>query len=479
MKNLKIILSVVMFGVLVFIAPACSGNTADDPDSGEPQGVNGFDPADTAEPTEDTPEFPVTDMGGREFKILTAGWWGAEFMEVRDLAPEEQTADPLNDAAYNRKAKIEELYNCRIVQIQGEDEAVSLLQTAVRAGDQAYDIAMIRGINFAGLLTDNYIIEMSELENIDFENPWWRQKSSDALLIGGKRFGLSGSISTREISLAALVMFNKTITGDYNLESPYELVQNGGWTIDKMAEMSRQVSRDLNGDGIMTEDDMWGISYDRDRVWNLLNGCGIKLMETDSGGALQITVDADGNISKIQNILSVFYDEAYSANTRRIPVDFRQDNVLFRFEWAVGAVDMREYDTDFGIIPVPKYNAAQPEYMPNVYGLGVPIICVPSVNSELADTGLFMEVLSYEGYRNVIPVFYENILKTRTARDDESEEMIEYIFNNLHYDTGTFINFGGFAQDISMLAEDLNANIASFVERNKPRLERELQRITE
>ena len=92
-------------------------------------------------------------------------------------------------------------------------------------------------------------------------------------------------------------------------------------------------------------------------------------------------------------------------------------------------------------------------------------------------TGMLMEALSYEGYKSVIPVFYENILKTKSARDNESEDMIDYIFENLYYDMGTLINFGNFTQDICEMADTLNTNIASFVEKNKSKAEKEIQKI--
>jgi ABC-type glycerol-3-phosphate transport system substrate-binding protein len=401
-------------------------------------------------------------------------------MEVHDICPEEYLGEPLNDAAYDRKAKIEETYNCIVTQVAGSYEPgddVRRIQTSVQAGDPIYDIAMMRGINFTNLLIKNYLLELGELQDINFDNPWWRKKSSDALLLGGKRYGVSGNISSMEISLAALICFNKSIVQDYGLESPYELVKSGNWTLDKLGEMAKHVARDLNGDGKMTDADIWGISYDRDRVWNLLNSCGVNMLELDSGGYPQITVDAGENIYKIQNILTVLFDESYSANGRRIAVPFTSERVLFRLDWANGVVELRGFDVDFGIIPFPKYNNDQKEYMSNVYGLGVPIICVPSTNTDMENTGLFMEAFSYEGQKSVIPVFYENILKTKVARDGESESMIDYIFGNIHYDTGTLLNFDSFTQRICEMAETLDTNIASFVEKNKTKCEREIQKI--
>jgi len=476
MKKIRFVVLILL--CVSMILPSCSnkpGNTG-----GETQESGENITAVPEEMTEPEPEFPAKDMNGKEFKIITAGWWDAAIMEIRDICPEEYTGEPLNDSAYDRKLKIEEKYNCKVTQIAGSYEPnddLTRVQKSVQSGTHIYDVAMMRGINFTGLLTKNYLLELGELQNIDFENSWWRKKCSDALRIGGKRYGVSGNISTVEISLGALICFNKSIVKNYGLESPYELVKTGDWTLDKLAEMSKKVAHDLNGDGKMTDADMWGISYDRDRVWNLLNSCGINLMGLDADGFPRITLDEGENIYKIQNVLTVLFDESYSANARRISVGFTTERVLFRFDWANGVVDLRSYDVDFGIIPFPKYNKEQPEYLSNVYGLGVPIICVPTTNTDMENTGLFMEAFSYEGQKRVIPVFYENILKTKVTRDDESADMIDYIFGNLQYDTGTLLNFDDFTQRICEMAETLNTNIASFVEKNKPKCEKAVQKI--
>jgi ABC-type glycerol-3-phosphate transport system substrate-binding protein len=473
MAKAKLIVFALLCAAIVL--QACSSNSGSPAD--DTQGLQNTAPA--AE-EEAEPIIPAQDMNGKEITIITAGWWDSTSLEVHDICPDEYYGEPLNDSAYDRKIKIEEKYNCKIAQVHGSYEPgddVKKVQLSVKAGDHAYDVAMMRGINFTGLLAGNYLLEMGELLNIDFENPWWRKNCSEALRIGGTRYGVSGNISSVEINMASLVCFNKNVIKDHGFESPYELVKSGNWTIDKMMEMAKQAARDIDGDGRMTDADMWGINYDRDRVWNLLNSSGVKMMEIDSQGFPRITIDEGDNLSKIQNIFIKLFDESFASNARRISGTFVLERALFRLDWALGVIDLREHDFDFGVVPLPKYNAEQKDYMPNVYGLGVPIVCVPSTNTDMENTGAFMEAFSYEGYKSVIPIFYENVLKTKSARDSESEDMIDYIFGNLHFDTGTLLNFDNFTQRICEMAETLDTNIASFVEKNKARTEKEIQKI--
>ncbi|MCL2158610.1 MAG: extracellular solute-binding protein [Oscillospiraceae bacterium] len=447
-----------------------------------PESTNGDFPTEKAEDATD-PEFPEVNMGQKQFNIFTSGWWGDGTMiyEVTDLVPAELLGEPVNDAAYNRRIKIEDTYNCKINQVIGSydpSDDVTKLQRAVRSGDNTYDIAMMRGLNFQNLLTGNFLCDLDELDNIDFGNAWWNQKCSEALKIGNKRYGVSGYFSMLEINLASIIMFNKTLITDYALESPYELVKSGKWTFDKMISMAKNIARDLDGDGVMTEDvDLWGINYDRDRLWNLLNSCGIKILESGTDGYPQINIDAGENVAKIQKIFLDLFDESYSANNRRTGGSFSEGGVLFFFRFALAITQWRAEDVDFGIIPLPKYDEAQGDYMSNVYGFGLPIICVPTTNGDMENTGLFMEVFSYEGQKSLVPEYYENLLKTKSARDNESSEMLDYIFGNLYYDTGTLINISSFAQKLCEMCETLDTNVVSFVEKNLPPYEAALAKI--
>ncbi|MCL2518813.1 MAG: hypothetical protein FWF15_09645 [Oscillospiraceae bacterium] len=471
MRKISIIIAILLCLSIILLACAEKAGEVKDTTAGTELG----------ETVPELPAVPVKNFGGREFTIFTSNWWDVASMMAFDITPEEYNGEPLNDAAYERKTRIEEMYNCKISQIQGVYDTApdtATLQKSVNSGDPLCDFAMMRGLYFTGLLTDNYIINLDELKNVDFDNPWWRKECSDALLIGGKRYGVSGSISTMEIALTAMMAFNKNIVVDYVLDSPYDLVKSGSWTYDKVIEMCKAVAHDLNGDGIMDDNDLWGISYGRDQIWNLINSCGVKMMEIDSDGYPQYVIDLPEHLPKAINILEKLFNKDYSYNSWHTTSNWSRQGTLFTVPWANGVIGNRSLEFDFGIIPLPKYDTAQNDYMSNIYGLGLLITCIPITNNDLDDTGLFMEALSYEGYKNVFPVYYENLLKTKGARDSESEDMIDYIFGNLYYDTGTLIDFNGFAQYICYhTTEGYDTNLASMIASQKPAAEAFIKKV--
>ncbi len=55
--------------------------------------------------------------------------------------------------------------------------------------------------------------------------------------------------------------------------------------------------------------------------------------------------------------------------------------------------------------------------------------------------GIILEAMSYYGYENIIPVYKEIALKTKTARDNESADMLDIIFDTIYFDFGTNIMY--------------------------------------
>ena len=77
--------------------------------------------------------------------------------------------------------------------------------------------------------------------------------------------------------------------------------------------------------------------------------------------------------------------------------------------------------------------------------------------------------MAYESRYTVLPAYYSINFKTKFARDEESEAMIDVILNNRLYDVGemySISNMGEFFRDLSAGKN----NLASFWERHGDRV---------
>ena len=51
-------------------------------------------------------------------------------------------------------------------------------------------------------------------------------------------------------------------------------------------------------------------------------------------------------------------------------------------------------------------------------------------------TGVILEAMASDSAQNLVPAFYETLLKSKHTRDNESEDMLEIVFGNRVFDWG-------------------------------------------
>ena len=493
MKKFKIVIIVLLCLAFAMTFAACAKNEEKKPDEGATTAAaDGDKGAETTEAVKDpdAPDIPPLDMSGRTFTFLTSNW-GNDANLSADVGAEEDSDDPIYDAAYKRRIKIEETYNVKIRQFVVADpkEATATYQKTIQAGDKSYDVGITTCSSFASLLTGNFLVDWKNLTYADMDKPYWNKNFYDSMSIMGRHFAADGDISKRRLECTWIMCFNKQMIADNVFDSPYDLVKNGKWTYEKMHEMAKKVARDVNGDGKMRrqDDDIWGINYTGDTIMGIINCCGVKIAEVNKEGIPEFTINSEVNINKLFRIYTDMRDNTYSIDTLFAPgadvgafADaelFGQNKCLFLACASHNISQMREGDTtdyglramegDFGIIPYPKWDEAQDKYMPHTAGNYHPVMHIPQTNEDLDATGIILEAMSYEGMKTIKPAFYESLLKTKTARDSESAEMLDFIFGNLSYDIGNMYNFGEITGVFGyQMSTNPKANIVSTVEKN-------------
>ena len=96
------------------------------------------------------------------------------------------------------------------------------------------------------------------------------------------------------------------------------------------------------------------------------------------------------------------------------------DQMLFYVERIVVTEKLRAVESDFGILPVPKFDENQKNYGHSVSIHNSGILTVPLNAVELEMTGILLEALAAESRYVVIPAYYDIVLKDKYTRDVES-----------------------------------------------------------
>lgn len=480
-KKLLCIILTVFLIVTTVLLTACGndsdgGNAAENPDNNGGAAENLTENEQESQENQRVlSEAPVKDFEGYEYRILSraesyALWTGT------DADAEEENGDLINDAVYKRNRIIEEKYNIQIVAKPSEDIPASA-KNAIMSGSDEYDIMMGPLANgFANVLSmGGMLLDLKTIPYLDLEKPWYDQKANTHLTISNKLYVTMSDIGKVDKDATWSYLFNKQLISDYSLENPYQLVRDGKWTIDKMLEMCKGISRDLNGDGAMGIEDMYGYAGETYNMYLALLSSGSSIAKKDANDLPLYTGLDDMGINTFHKFLEMMGDKTltlraddyYSSGltvwggTGIMDTAFMEDRILF-FDTSMARVQFyRNMASDFGIIPPPKRDEAQKEYICSVSANSTNSLTIPTTISNVERTGIITDALAAESLYTLIPAYYELQLKTKFARDDESAEMLDIIFAGRMFDLALIYDWAGVTSTFSTATQNNSPDIVS------------------
>ncbi|MGI6202847.1 MAG: hypothetical protein ACOYID_05530 [Eubacteriales bacterium] len=485
-RILSISLAILLLGVtLVSCSDGTGGQTADTTSAGQSASD------DTGEvDTRVYPELPDMDFDGYTFKVLHWYVTGWDHRMNKDIFAEVETGDPINDAVYKRNSIINDKYNVNFsIQNEPHNEVISMTQKFVNAGEDAYDVVYARMVDVTSLLTGGYFLDLNTLPYVDFSKPWWDHNSVERLSVLGKLYLVASDINIIDKDATAAIAFNKQYAAEEQLPNLYELVENGTWTMDKMMSLYKGKSRDLNGDGqIDADNDVYAFLGKHDVAASFFLGGGGSFVSKDENDEPYLSFESERNYNIAQKIFDIMYDEHhfYNQHLMQKTIDdyafeqlFPNGHGLFYWMRLDNVTTMRASETDFGILPIPKYDEAQTRYysMVSVHTSG--LITVPKTAQDPGRTGFILEALSAESKYTLIPAYIEVALKGKYVRDNESEAMLDLIFATRTYDLGDVFNFGSLAGDWIGIAGTGNRDVASFYARHEKAAQKAIDKFIE
>ena len=421
------------------------------------------------------PGVEKQDYGGRDFNIVYPDW----SLYKNYYFTNESNGDIVNDAVYERSRRVEENFNIKLNYAtygDGRENSVfNAVQTAVLAGVSDYDLALthcVQGVS--GLVSSGFVLDWNRLPGVDLTKPYWNQSVRENFEVDGILPIMSSDYILPDVNS---IFFSKELIDRYELEDPYRLVLDGRWTWDKLQEMAKLVSSDLNGDSVMDENDQYGFVGELDwQFTSALTSCG-QLIAGSDGDTVRLVCENE----KTQSILDMLSDLIHRDNisyTWRFrveydpnsggtpPVDFGNGRALFYLTPLSLATTFRDANIEYGILPLPKYDETQSDYITlNWSGF----MCVPTTVSDQGLVGQVTEMLSAESCRTVIPAFFDVLLGEKIARDEEAKETLGIIFDSAVYDPG--VNLGLYDIVYAQLAADAPNN-SSYIAKNKGRFEK-------
>lgn len=443
--------------------------------------------------------LPEKDYGGKTVTFLVPGDTFTNYKSCEIMA-QETSPELLNDEVKKRNELVEERFNVTIDEIRTDSTQtmLQLIRNAVTSNLPDYDIVMPYIPDAATLALEDAFYLMNDLEYIDLTQSCWDQNAVKSLSINNKNYFATGDISLLTLACTHAIVFNKDMISEYSLDDPYKLVNDGKWTIDKLQEMAKKVTANVDGSDGMSCKDKYGFLINNNFVTSMYIGSGHTLTGKDSDDLPYIQIfeetetafpifnkifelvnDAQAT-GKIDDTAGTFYTSAvanggscWTAATESVANKL----ALFRAMAIIDIIDLGNYDCNFGILPAPKYDEIQDKYHSFVSTVYATSVAIPSSASDKEMSSIITQAMCEASTKTTKNAYFEVILKLRKIQDNESEEMLDKIFDGRVYDLGVIYGWGGtnsIGTFMNTVAFSGNQTFSSTLESITPTVEADL-----
>ena len=423
-------------------------------------------------------KLPQRDYEEREINFLVPGDWRELYKSV-EILEYETAPDIIKTAIKNRNEMVEERFNVKITETRTDSNQtmVQRIRTATLSSLPDYDIVMPAIPDAAMLALENSFYLLNDMEYVDLKNPCWDQNALSSLSINHKNYFATGDISLLTLGCTHAIIFNKDVVENQHLENPYELVQSGKWTIDKLQEMARKCTSDSDGEPGMSYKDNYGFLINSNFVTSMYVGSGHTLTSKDDEdkpviSIMKDTVTAANVFTKIFDLVNdetatgqidneagnyaVTAGQANKDKWTAANESVAEKKVLFRAMSIIDIPEIGKLEANYGVIPVPKFNQPQEDYHSLVSTLYATSCAIPISAEDPEMSSIIMQAMCEASTETTKYAYYQTILKDRYSKDDTTEEILDLIFANRVYDIGIVYNFGGSVWDANSLANFMN-----------------------
>ncbi len=412
------------------------------------------------------------DYGGKTFRVASLTYSAESY-----VVPEEKLnqGDLLIDAKHERTQKVADRFNVNfeVVYSGAYGELDDYVSKTVLAATDEFDLMDGMVMSMGGLVVKNLFLNWYDIEHIDFSRPWWYESNATELTYNDKAVIAISHLNYSAVSGSICFFFNKDMAEAYDLGDLYGVVLDGDWTFDYFTNLIKDIYSD-DGNDVRDTNDTYGMTQGtgtsiNSYLWAFDN----PVCKKNADGVPEVSVMTD----KIDGIVNAVYDFCFNTNgvycdpegetggyVEYVSDMFYGKKSIF-MQGSLGnatSEDMRNFDADYGILPLPKWDENQQDYHTMVGG-GHSALAVPKTVQDTEFVGRIVEALSAESWKLVTPTLYETALKTRYLRDSESKEVMDIIIEGTQFDFGTvYDNWQGFAFMLQFMMAADNKNFRSY-----------------
>ena len=487
LKTVSLILVAVL---LVAVLAACGGNPADT--GGKDTTPSDSKPSNGRDTIEDT---VPTDLNYSDRTDNTITFFARNNMEIfkYEICSEELMNDTLYDAIHYRNIDVENRLGVNIQHVLQDGSWANrqswfeVLSTAVNTNSSDYDAAAIYATVGAGYALQNLYYNLNDLSvqygdgYLDLEKPWWNQSIVNDCTMYGVLYFVGGDLTVSETYGTHLLWFNKDLFDqkfpEEGFSTLYDYVDDGTWTINKMADYVSQVWDDVNTNGVIDDGDVVGLKYWHDKhraqMDSWLYAMDIDVLERDVYGDYSVANFASRLVPAFELVESMYHGAGAlispSGDPNNEMTNFSAGNTLF----VVGAIGdgeaYRSATLNYGCLPMPKFNAEQEEYGNGMWTYSSLMVILSNLTHERAQmVSAVLELLAAESYKQVTPVYYSKVITGHYSKDEADARMFDIALETCRYGFETI--YSSAVSGISSIKgffQALDSDVQQVIDANK------------
>ncbi len=507
--NFKKALAFILAAQMLLAAVACNKPADDETDAPETNPVVETNAPETDAPAVETEpaetefdrmsvsdELPEMNFGDKDFRFMS------QERDAYQVYSEDTSGVGLDAEIYARNQRVEERFGVKIGVMTTDILTQDKIVQYTNVGEHVCEVVVHtqEGANTPPIYFgfENW----NDIPYLNFDKPWWNKEAIDNYTFGGYTFNLSSDLSISSMELAWCLAVNADLMEDwgYSIDSLYQLVRDGEWTLDKMIEITNTLWNDTNGDGLADAEDEFGYGSPVNAAADHING-GIGFFGTnnipwvttlgeqvmtknpDNYDMYEITILTEKLVGALETLVN-FHNNSKGVSLEALDTTYTSGNLgiyTAKFDIFRRYADVIDFTT--GVLPFPKYDAAQEEYLTspdNIFSMfGLPIT-IPKEDHEMV--GAIMEALSAESYKTTMPAYFDEALKGRYSSDEGMAEMVQLIADGRTFDYSgscaqSFPSEGKLPYTFSILIRQNNTDLASVIAQYRDHIERSISEL--
>lgn len=403
-------------------------------------------PNDTSAPSDtlnDADTLGDYDFKGAEYKILARE---STLRDFNDSDPKGVTV--INNAVFSRNEAVASRFNVKIKVEKtdgdwqtgaGNEPSGSAFsnkyQQITMSGWSEYSLVSAHMAMQTAMSVNGFTRDLTTLESVDMQKEWWSKPFYDACNIEGKFYVALGDITYSMYDYMEVIFFNETMAEQYlkdasgNPINLYDVVKSDdGWTWEKFVTYTKMVSYNQ-------DDPEYGLATNDHAVRTFLMAMDVTVSQKNSSTGLwefpKTLSEKTGRfddvadfVSKTQNVYFKIGDKSFIENGNDV---FNAGDALFYSQHLSEVVSIGEHlknGQTFGVLPFPKYDEDQIEYLTTMRDTTT-AITVPRNIQDLTMVGVVTEALCMYGYQNVRPTYFDTVVKGRYLTDSNMRDMLD------------------------------------------------------